>query len=302
VPALTPGALRARARAWLPDADDDTPERDASLDAAADAQGAPPHETLGFALNAWMSGFADADDEVLSTTPSADPVCLAVDEGSAPLGAMGAVAGARLAGARVAVHSGGADAVLMRAFWSFDREVAIHAGNPPLDCRRVAPDPDTCAAALLDGRETDDDYEALAQDVLALGGRGERSVRLILAPGDLTPDAFLGACASLRALLPAEDASTARLRMAVAFAEKNGTPAAYLDDFSLLVTRGDALVLPPGQVRWVALDDLSRAADVLASVRTSALTRRDGSARYADLDPQPLGTALLPRGRDLIGG
>ncbi len=304
----TPSILRRRALAWLPsDADAaDTPKRDAALERAAHSDGAPPELVLTFALNSWMQALSELNDDAPTAPNPADTSerALVTDETCAPLAAFSAVVKARLSGQSVALFGSPSDAALMEAFWSFDKGVRVAGGDeaaPDLALLLTA-DPETCAAALLDGRETADDYEALAQDVLALGGKGERSVRLILAPSDVTPDAFLAACAELRALLPAERASTARLRMAAAFVKKSGVPCAYLDDYSLLVTRGDADVLPPGQVRWVVLGQTQDAAAVLASVRVSVLTRREESKRYADLDPDPLGTALLPRAADLAAG
>ncbi len=301
----TPSVLRKRAASWLPDDEARTPRRDEALERALESDGAPPEGTLTFALNSWMLALADADAAVLEVEVAADTseLRVATDDSCAPLAAFGIVVGARLAGRPVVVFTSPSDAALLGAFWSFDKGVRIAAPNevPTANALLVAPHPDTCAAALLDGRETEDDYEALAQDVLALGGRGERSVRLIVAPPDVTPDAFLAACADLRALLPAESASTARLRMTAAFVEKSGTPCAYLDDYSLLVTRGDPDVLPPGQVRWVVLGTPD-VADLLSRVTISVVTRRTESKRYTDLNPLPLGSALLPRGADLIGG
>ncbi len=302
----TPSTLRKRAQSWLPiDEEADTPKRDAALERAAQAEGAPPELVLTFALNSWMQALVDADDDALTVALDADASerAIVTDEASPPLAAFGSVVAARLSGCPVVLYGPASDAALMEAFWSFDKGVRIAAPDdgPPDDALLISPDSETCAVALLDGRETADDYEALAQDVLAMGGKGERSVRLILAPSDVTPDAFLAACADLRALLPAERASTARLRMTAAFVKKSGTPCAYLDDYSLLVTRGDPDVLPPGQVRWVVLDDPQSAADRLAKVRVSTVTRREESKRYPDLDPQPLGTALLPGLADLVG-
>ena len=239
----TPSALRKRAAAWLPDDDARTPRRDEAVERALEADGAPPEGSLIFALNSWMLALADADDEAFEVAPSNETSELAIvaDESCAPLAAFGSIIGARLSGRPVVVFASPSDAALLGSFWSFDKRVRMAASDEvlPADALRVAPDPETCAAALLDGRETEDDYESLAQDVMALGGRGERSVRLILAPSTVSPDAFLAACADLRALLPAESGSMARLRMAAAFAEKSGTPCAYLDDYSLLITRGD---------------------------------------------------------------
>lgn len=302
-----PSTLRKRAQSWLPvDEEADTPKRDAALERAAQIEGAPPELVLTFALNSWMQALVDADDDALAAplATKTSERAIVTDEACPPLAAFGAVVGARVSGQPVVLHGSASDAALMEAFWSFDKGVRIADPGeaPPDDALLISPDPETCAVAVLDGRESADDYEGLAQDVLAVGGRGERSVRLILAPPDVTPDAFLAACADLRALLPAERASTARLRMAAAFVKKSGTPCAYLDDYSLLITRGEPDVLPPGQVRWVVLDDPKSAADLLATVRVSVVTRREESKRYGDLDPQPLGTALLPRAVDLAAG
>jgi hypothetical protein len=299
--------LRARAQAWLPGAaDDDTPERDAALERAAAMQDAPAELALSFALNAWLSAIADAPDPwpQVPALSAAHPVEV-VQAADAPLfQAMGALVGARLGGAEVRAVVSSAEAVVLSAFWSFDEQITVEAeskGRIPHSFR-VEPDAGRCSVALLDGRETDDEYEALAQDILALDGRGEQSVRLVCAPDGLAPDALLQACANVRALLPSSSSSVARLRMAVAFAERSGVPCAFLDDYSLLITRGEPDVLAPGNVRWVVADTDAQVEQALTAVWPPSVTQRADSKRYSDIQARLLGEALRPAGIELVGG
>ena len=121
------------------------------------------------------------------------------------------------------------------------------------------------SVAVVDGRESEEERERLAEDVLLHEGAGCRSVALVFAPPGLTPDPYLDAFAAGRAVYPAPPATAAGLRMSAALARSTGQPHATLDDGSLLVTRGEAEAQRPGHLRWVE----ATAADAEAWIRTN---------------------------------
>ncbi len=114
------------------------------------------------------------------------------------------------------------------------------------------------SVAVLDGQETDDERERLAEDVLLHEGAGCRNVAVVLAPTGLSPDPVLAAFAAGRAVYPAPPATARGLRMAAALARAAGQPHAALDDGSLLVTRGDPEAQRPGHLRWAEIDGLDK--------------------------------------------
>ncbi|MEZ4695958.1 MAG: acyl-CoA reductase [Rhodothermales bacterium] len=136
------------------------------------------------------------------------------------------------------------------------RERCDEAGLSKLLARRPS-----FSVAVLDGRESDDDLEALAEDVLLYDGLGCRSVTIVFAPESMPIDPFLNACNRFRAVFPAHERTTAELRMNTALLEAAGTPCAYPDDHSFLISRGDAEPMGPGHVRWVWYGDVSSPAE-----------------------------------------
>lgn len=112
------------------------------------------------------------------------------------------------------------------------------------------------AVAVLDGRETDDDYERLAEDTLLHEGFGCRSVALIWAPHGLAPDALLDAFALFRGVFPAHSRTPGRLALQQAFLSAVERPHAFGDGLEFLLSRGDPEEQPPGHVRWTEYDAL----------------------------------------------
>ena len=104
--------------------------------------------------------------------------------------------------------------------------------------------------AVLDGRETEDDLERLAEDVLLHEGFGCRNVAVVLAPEGLSPDPALNAFALGRGVYPAPASTAARLKMPAAFLRATKQPHASLSDDSLLVSRGTPEPQTPGHLRW----------------------------------------------------
>ncbi len=174
------------------------------------------------------------------------------------------------------------------------------------EARRVLPW--HMGVAVLDGRENEEAREHLAEDVLLFGGASERCVRIVWAPRGLSPDGYFATFAAFRGHFPAPPGTAARVRMMTAFAAKANLPHAFLDDHSLLITRGEATLQAPGHLRWVEYDAL---AEVEATCPPGArLYARQGFKGLAA--PHLLGTAHRPgpvrfeqtfaEVRELLGG
>ncbi|MFQ5570157.1 MAG: acyl-CoA reductase [Rhodothermales bacterium] len=114
--------------------------------------------------------------------------------------------------------------------------------------------------AVVDGKETEDEWERLAEDALLHEGLGCRNVALIWAPEGLPPDAFLQSMAAFRAVFPPHKDTAGALRMQQAFLEALDLPHAYGDGLEFLLSKGEADVQGPGHVRWVEYTDLNEVA------------------------------------------
>lgn len=112
------------------------------------------------------------------------------------------------------------------------------------------------AVGVLDGRETDDDYERLAEDALLHEGFGCRSVALVWAPRDLAPDALLHALALFRGVFPAHAGTPGRLALQRAFLSAVEQPHAFGEGLEFLLSRGDPEEQPPGHLRWAEYDEI----------------------------------------------
>jgi hypothetical protein len=144
---------------------------------------------------------------------------------------------------------------------------------------RAEPEPsgESFAVAVVDGDESEDDLEGLAEDAFIYEGRGADSVKVLLAPRDLPPDALLDALASFRAVVPAPAALGGRLAMPKAFLKAAGTPHAYGDDLSFLISQGAPEPQIPGHLRWTPYDNLAEIAALLGPLgNVTALTKRRG--------------------------
>lgn len=154
------------------------------------------------------------------------------------------------------------------------------------------------AVAVIDGRESEDELEELAEDTLLHEGRGCRNVALIWAPRGLSPDALLDAFAAFRGVFPAHAGTPGTLKMQQAFLEATGQPHAFGENLEFLLSRGEPEVQPPGHVRWVEYDDLAdvdawlteRAEELQLVVARPGLVDR----LWADVSIVPPGQAQRP--------
>ncbi len=154
------------------------------------------------------------------------------------------------------------------------------------------------AAAILDGQETEDERENLAEDVLLHEGLGCRNVALIWAPRGLSPDPYFEALAHFRSVFPAHPETPGALKMQQAFLEAVDLPHAYGEGMEFLVSRGEPEAKGPGHIRWSEYDDMAVALAWLHAHRDelqliavrSALAER----LPTDLPVEPLGFAQRP--------
>jgi hypothetical protein len=119
--------------------------------------------------------------------------------------------------------------------------------------------PQRYTVALVDGNESDDEREGLAEDALLHDGRGARSVAVLWAPAGTAPDPYFGAFAQFRGVFPAHDDLPGALQMPQAFLDAADEPHAYAEDLQFLISRGDPEPQQPGHVRWVPYDERQEA-------------------------------------------
>ena len=117
------------------------------------------------------------------------------------------------------------------------------------------------SVGVVDGHESDDEMERLAEDMLLYEGHGHRRLAVLWAPADHSPDAYLQAMARFRGLFPAHEDTPGTLQMQQAFLEARDVPHAYADGLEFLVSRGEPEVQKAGHVRWAeyeSLDEVGR--------------------------------------------
>ncbi|MFO8098080.1 MAG: hypothetical protein R6T83_00480 [Salinibacter sp.] len=108
----------------------------------------------------------------------------------------------------------------------------------------------------IDGHETDDERERLAEDMLLLDGTGRRRLAILWAPKGLAPDAYLESMAHFRGLYPAHDDTPGTLQMQQAFLEAQDQSHAYAEDLQFLVSRGAPSPQTSAHIRWVEYDEI----------------------------------------------
>lgn len=166
------------------------------------------------------------------------------------------------------------------------------------------------SVAVLDGHETEEEREGLAEDALLYDGRGSQSVALVWAPAGLAADPYFDAFAAFRGVFPAHPDAPGRLKMQQAWLAASGTPHAYGEGLEFLVSRGAPEVQPPGHLRWVAYEALDEVRAWLARRRdethlvvargglASRLPETSSRAALGEAQRPPLGGH--PGGADLI--
>lgn len=116
------------------------------------------------------------------------------------------------------------------------------------------------SVAVIDGNESEDEREGLAEDALLHEGYGCRNVAVIWAPRDLNPDPYLHAFALFRGVFPTHPEMPGSLEMQQAFLEATDQSHAYGEGLEFLLSRGDPEPQRPGHIRWSEYDALEEAA------------------------------------------
>lgn len=152
--------------------------------------------------------------------------------------------------------------------------------------------------AVIDGNESDDDRENLAEEVLLHEGYGCRNVALIWAPRNLSPDLYLEAFALFRGVFPVHPEVPGTLQMQQAFLEATDQAHAYGEGLEFLVSRGTPEPQRPGHVRWTEYDTLKEACGWLREHANAiqVVVARPGLMEQlpGKLPVEPLGTAQRP--------
>jgi hypothetical protein len=137
-------------------------------------------------------------------------------------------------------------------------QVCREAGIPASHCYVQS---QVYSVGLVDGHESEDEMERLAEDMLLYEGKGRRRLAILWAPRDHSPDAYLEAMARFRGLFPAHVDTPGTLQMQQAFLEAQDQPHAYADGLEFLVSRGKPELQRPGHVRWAEFDELQAVAE-----------------------------------------
>ena len=169
----------------------------------------------------------------------------------------------------------------------------------------------TFAVAVVDGGESRQDLEGLAEDILLHEGMGCRSVALLWAPRGLSPDPLLEALAAFRSVFPVHASTPGALSMQQAFLRSLDVPHAYGDGLEFLVSRAAPEPQGPGHLRWTEYDSLREVERYLDSEQAAiqlVVARPALAARLRlPLAAQPPGSAhrpgldWCPDGRDTVG-
>jgi hypothetical protein len=120
------------------------------------------------------------------------------------------------------------------------------------------------SVGLVDGHESEDEMERLAEDMLLFEGAGRRRLAVLWAPQEHPPDAYLEAMARFRGLFPAHEDTPGTLQMQQAFLEAQDEPHAYAEGLAFLMSRGDPEPQRAGHVRWSEYEDFDEVDDWLA--------------------------------------
>lgn len=112
------------------------------------------------------------------------------------------------------------------------------------------------SVGILDGHESEDEMERLAEDMLLYEGEGRRRLALLWAPRDLSPDPYLEAMAHFRGVFPEHEDTPGTLQMQQAFLEARDESHAYAEGLEFLVSRGEPEPQRSAHIRWSEYDAL----------------------------------------------
>lgn len=116
--------------------------------------------------------------------------------------------------------------------------------------------PPLYSVGILDGHESEDERERLAEDMLLYEGEGRRRLALLWAPRDLSPDPYLESMAHFRGVFPEHEDTPGTLQMQQAFLEARDESHAYAEGLEFLVSRGEPEPQNSAHIRWTEYDAL----------------------------------------------
>lgn len=152
--------------------------------------------------------------------------------------------------------------------------------------------------AVIDGHESEDEREQLAEDMLLHEGAGCRSVAIVWAPSGLSPDPYLNAMAQFRGVFPVHPELPGTLQMQQAFLEATDQSHAYGEGLEFLLSRGAPEPQRPGHIRWAEYDAMDDVTHWLVEHEAALqhVAARDDLAHQLDvpMPVAPLGTAQRP--------
>lgn len=152
--------------------------------------------------------------------------------------------------------------------------------------------------AVIDGHESEDEREMLAEDALLHEGFGCRNAALIWAPEGVPPDSYLDAFAAFRSVFPVHPEVPGTLKMQQAFLEATGQAHAYGEGLEFLLSRGAPDPQRPGHVRWVEYASLDEVTIWLRehADQVQVIVARDGLREQLPeaVALEPLGMAQRP--------
>lgn len=291
-------ALHATAHAWT---DPDHAPRTEAITAATDADAVPFEEAhITFAVNQQMEAAVRASLHEVAQQPAGPSAAQVRLAASIPLYGLPLIAYLTLRGTRVCLAEAPGTrpvlhAMLHAAAQALPDEAAapvqwaaaapesapvIAMGPPAADAMDAADvvSPEQPAWVVLDGNESADEREALAEDLLVYDGEAPQRVGLIWAPEDAPPDAYLDAVAHMRAAVPAHARVPGTLQMQRAFLEAQDRSHAYIDPLTFLLSKGAPEPQRGLHVRWTPYADLGDLHDALADARSTG-TPPVGSVR-----------------------
>ncbi len=312
-------ALHATAHAWT---DPDHEPRTTAIDAAIEADGYPFTEAhITFAVNQQMDAAVRASLHDIAQQPTALDAAQVKLAAHVPLYGLPFVAYLTLRGTRVYLADAPADRPVLHAVLTAAQQALSVEGEhgpvqwmaaPPTSVATVAVGPpgtdalteadyacpERPAWVVLDGNESADEREALAEDLLVYDGESPQHIDLIWAPEDVLPDAYLEALAHMRAAVPAHERIPGTLQMQRALLDAQDQPHAYAEDLTFLFSKGAPEPQRGLHVRWTPYDTRTAMSDALDNADTpvgsvrcrAAITERVRRHVPESVRVEPLGT------------
>lgn len=270
--------------------DPEHPPRADALEQATEAPNRWTEEALNYALNRWMQRLTNEALRRWMEEGATDRATVGVIHGSSePFDGFREAVAVWISGHDYLGHVSDASPALLPAFAEqvadrlsdvtpefvarsalFDRADAIMAqperanveavqeecaeNDIPEDRRLIRPV--RYSVGVLDGNESEDVRNRLAEDLLLYEGMGHRRLALLWAPRDLPPDPYLEAMARFRGAFPVHPETPGALQMQKAFLEAHDESHAYAEGLEFLVSRGDPEPQPHGHIRWTEYEEL----------------------------------------------